>query len=508
MFEAKEIVKGCAVKIVKSNRDILVGLVGLVRAVYKKDCAVDFGMFVYSGYSACGTALVGEGLVLPKEDLEVISLDEMSESDRTRILALIQYGTKRIEASLKLEDLECEIEVCKKKIAKLENEREQLKQYINNYIEAYRLQQAIYDEVRKHSKVRESGALEDKNGFYFITESIIAEASNGGKYALGEFRVDVTLDDNNITIFNVKISNARRGYWSDADVHPHVKYDGNACFGYVQNIIISFLTESEYYFAVDAIISFLEQINLDDSAGQFAMNWDRIDEDGNITPGKISYGAEHFIYDEDNYLNDRFSEEPFIECENCGNRVPYDEATEVDGDFYCPDCAEDCTRYCEYCDEYHLEDSFTTVKTGETICQYEIENDYYWCDECGEYIHADDWNSETEMCSECTEEKYKYCEGCGKYVDISDFIDETELCYDCTAEEYTYCDECGEWVENSSYDFDKDMCNDCVESEYAKCDGCGEYVNKFDIEPLPNELYVCPDCMDNYNDKQEETREI
>ena len=508
MFEEKKFTKGCAVKIVKSDRDILIGLVGLVKAVYMKECAIDFGMPVYSGYSACDTALQGEGLILCKEDLEVITLDEMTETDRIRILALIAYGDIRKEKQLKIYEVDNEIETLRCKIKTLKEEREQLEQYINNYIELYKKRQAITNDVTKHSKVRKGGALENENGFYFITTPIIAEASNGGKYALGEFRVDVTLDDNNITIFNVKLSNARKGYWSDTDVHPHIRYDGNACFGYVQNIIISFLTESEYYFAVDAIISFLEQINLNDSAGQFAMNWDRIDEDGNITPGKISYSAEHFFYDEDNHLNDKFSEEPYVECENCGDRVPYDEIMELDGEYYCTDCVEDCTMYCEYCDEHHLEDKFITVKTGESICEYELENNYCWCDECGEYVHEDDWVGETEMCNDCTEEKYKYCEGCGKYVDISDFIDETGFCYDCTAEEHTYCNECDGWVENSFYDFDKDMCNDCVESEYAKCDGCGEYVNKFDIEPLPNGLYVCPDCMDNYNDKQEETREI
>lgn len=508
MFEVKEIVKGCAVKIVKSDRDVLIGLVGLVREVYEVNCVVDFGMTVYEGNLTFDTELQGEGLILRKEDLEVITLDEMTEEDRMRILALIAYGDIRKEKQLKIHEVDNEIEVLECKIKKLKEEREQLEQYINNYIELYKKRQAITSDVTKHSKVRKGGALENENGFYFITTPIIAKASNGGKYALGEFRVDVTLDNNKITIFNVKISNARKGYWSDTDVHPHIKYDGNACFGYVESIIINFLTEGEYYFAVDAIISFLEQINLDDIAGQFAMNWDRVGEDDEIIPGKISYTSEHFIYDEDNYLNDRFSEEPFIECENCGGRVPYDETTEVDGDFYCSDCAEDCTRYCEYCDEYHLEDRFVTVKTGELACEYELENDYYWCEECCEYVHKDDWVDETEMCRECTEENYKYCEGCGEYVENDNFVDDTDLCNDCTLEEYAYCFDCGRWVENNSYDFDKDMCDDCVESQYAKCDGCGEYVDKFDIEPLPNGLYVCPDCMDNYNDKQEETREI
>lgn len=508
MFEVKEIVKGCAVKIVGTANKEFEGLIGLVREVYAVDCVVDFGMTVCERNLTLGHTIPNEGLIINKEELQVISLDEMTEGDRMRILALIAYGDIRKEKQLKIYEINNEIETLRCKIKTLKEKREQFEQYINDYIELYKKRQAIINDVTKHSKVRKSGVLENENGFYFITTPIIAEASNGGKYALDEFRVDVTLDDNKITIFNVKISNARKGYWSDTDVHPHIKYDGDACFGYVESIIINFLAEGEYYFAVDAIISFLEQINLDDRAGQFAMNWDRVGEDGEIIPGKISYASEHFLYDEDNYLNDKFSEEPYVECENCGSKVPYDEATEVNDDFYCPDCAEVCTRYCEYCDENHLEDDFVAVKTGEFVCEYEIKNEYYYCDECGEHIHADDWVEETEMCSECTEEKCKYCEGCGKYVENNDFVDDTDLCCDCTMEEYTYCDECGERVKNNSYDFDKDMCNDCVENEYAKCDGCGEYVDKFDIEQLPNGLYVCPDCMDNYNDKQEETREI
>ena len=507
MFENKEIVKGCAVKVISDNEKVN-GLIGLVRNIYEdNECAVDFGKLVYSGNTAYGCTVPGEGLVINSKYLKVVTLDEMSEEDRDRILALIDCGNERVERRIVLDRLNVDIVLATEELEKLNEKKDKLVKLQDNYIEFYKKQREMVSEVLRHSKVHKGGALEYENGFYFITENIIATATNGGRYNLGAFRVDITFD-NKVSIFNERIANARRGYWSETDVHPHVNYKGEPCLGSASDSFICFLEEKQYYFAVDVIISFLEQINLDDCAGRYAMNWDRLDDEGNVIRGHVDCEPEHFVYDNNDYHNDAFSEEPLCECSNCGGLFKKIDMTIVDNEEYCEGCLHDLCTYCEYCQEYHEDDFFVRVKGDNEVCENELEDNYYWCDECGNYVHEDDWVDETEMCCACTEENYKYCEGCGKYVKNDDFVDDTDFCYDCTIEEYTYCDECGEWIENSSYDFDKDMCNDCVEREYAECDGCGEYVDKFDIEPLPNGLYVCPDCVENYNDKQEETREI
>jgi len=91
------------------------------------------------------------------------------------------------------------------------------------------------------------------------------------------------------------------------------------------------------------------------------------------------------------------------ECANCYERVSDDDSMYYDGEYYCSDCHDELTVYCERCEEYRSRDDSQRV------------GDYIWCDDCVSY-HS--WN----------------CEGCAEHFPIEENHTEYEgelYCNDC-----------------------------------------------------------------------------
>lgn len=134
-----------------------------------------------------------------------------------------------------------------------------------------------------------------------------------------------------------------------------------------------------------------------------------------------------------------FEDGDYVECERCGERIRISEAIEAGGNYYCcSSCANnDNYYYCDdndryeyydncYYDEYHgrhyTYDDPDRIHTeggnyfhGEDSAEYMgyretsdgkwyRENEVYYCEKCGNYIHETDWNFDQGCCINCEDD--------------------------------------------------------------------------------------------------------
>lgn len=130
-------------------------------------------------------------------------------------------------------------------------------------------------------------------------------------------------------------------------------------------------------------------------------------------------------------------------CTNCGAGLDEDDVIWVNGEPYC--C--ECTRYCDVCEEYHLEED----------CHYYDELDRYVCDSCIEEYFTHCTCGHYENNGDVIQDVHgnTYCESCGEDLICVDGDlyppDEVKICPICGnahVNEDEYCDSCLEEVEN------------------------------------------------------------
>lgn len=75
------------------------------------------------------------------------------------------------------------------------------------------------------------------------------------------------------------------------------------------------------------------------------------------------------------------------------------------GIYCCDSCAEsDGWECCGCCGEWVREARTTATRDRGDVCGDCLDDLFYFCDECDEYVHEDDWNSEADMCDDCARE--------------------------------------------------------------------------------------------------------
>jgi hypothetical protein len=171
----------------------------------------------------------------------------------------------------------------------------------------------------------------------FVTVSIkevIATDKKDRQFYIGNFQVKINTSNSEVKFFG---DNPRRSHWTAEDPHPHVNgRNGQACLGNVSATIAELCSQNEMYALVMTCIDFLENANIDDSAGKHVTNWDRVNADGSIpTPqqaqeavaGRVSCDHCTRILDEGettvevytSYDGDGDVSEPRTWCEPCRN---------------------------------------------------------------------------------------------------------------------------------------------------------------------------------------------
>ena len=130
--------------------------------------------------------------------------------------------------------------------------------------------------------------------------------------------------------------------------------------------------------------------------------------------------------------------------------------------------------YCAQCNRYYNAAINSYIEyCGEIFCEDCVENSFYRCYECGEYVHEEDvtWDGNGEA-----------------------------YCQDCADEDLHYCGECGEYYTEDNTIRDRDcnsMCTSCFENNYHLCDDCGCFVDRYDANHTDNGTY-CNRCFESY----------
>lgn len=322
------------------------------------------------------------------------------------------------------------------------------------------------------SKVKQAYYDTDSKKIVVSTHTLYFRTLNGGRYRLGH--ATITFDTGN---FNVRFDtdNKRRSYWSDNCPHPHVSHRGEACLGNTGELIVSLQSDNEFGLIFDILIAFLEQANTDDCAGRFAMNWDKVDEEGNvIQEGYKNKDNVYFKYGE-TPEEDRFVDG--TKCACCGEILDEDDETyqTMDGETICESCRDEYYAECEECGDLEHRDNMNYIEDIGYVCEDCTENHYIWCEICEEYTHEDDatWieSEQRSICAHCRDKHYIWCEECEEWH---------------SSDETTY-------VES----VEKDVCDDCLEEYYEKCCECGEYFFRGDMyaESENNVAnYYCDTC--------------
>lgn len=257
--------------------------------------------------------------------------------------------------------------------------------------------------------------------------------------------------------FNCPKEYKRRSCWGNYCPHPHISEIGEACFGNVASTIARLLADTEIFALTTILISYLENINVYDPAGEYCTNWDEVDEETKeiIREGLFDCPSVYFETLEDENDNEE------IECAICGNTHLKSEMT------YCENCEHyvcaDCAIYIEDIDEWGCQEC----------------DDIIYCDECGLYYTTD--NAIT--CDQCGR---TICTGCsintGEYSFCSEECVnkwESENCEEETEEEKIICPWCEEEITS--------------EEELFTCEVCGRQGCSYCIQHNATR-WECPEC--------------
>lgn len=118
-------------------------------------------------------------------------------------------------------------------------------------------------------------------------------------------------------------------------------------------------------------------------------------------------------HDDEDWCEDCFNDE-FVLCAECEEEyVHHEDAYVVDGDYWCPTCADRFASYCDCCEEYTSREMYETY-TGDYVCESCRERYYYCCEECGDYVHSDDMQETDDgryLCPDCYSREPRLLQG-------------------------------------------------------------------------------------------------
>ena len=122
-------------------------------------------------------------------------------------------------------------------------------------------------------------------------------------------------------------------------------------------------------------------------------------------------------------------------CAHCGQVINKLDECYVDiihGGYYC----SDCVTVCDDCERFILRDEAEYLENYEkTVCHDCRVYNYYLCDDCGEYVDADECQQVDcgHICNNCLTDNYVQCYACGDWIHLDDaiFVDDEYYCSDC-----------------------------------------------------------------------------
>jgi len=204
-------------------------------------------------------------------------------------------------------------------------------------------------EILKNNKKITKIEVDNEFLTLYTTDLVMTDKHNR-QFKIYPMKIEIHIEAGSVRFFKANPSDPDyHAYWTHNDSHPHISgSSGEACLGNAAEMIADYLSKYEFGALAYILIDFLENVNIDDSAGQYATKWDRI-IDGKVVKAK-DVPSEDCNEEED---------EEYITCQVCGEelvvgRDEYYECSEC-GCILCGDCTHwdnNDDPYCEDC--YHL----------------------------------------------------------------------------------------------------------------------------------------------------------
>lgn len=143
------------------------------------------------------------------------------------------------------------------------------------------------------------------------------------------------------------------------------------------------------------------------------------------------------------YEGIHYCDDCVVVCKECGEKIPreFSYLCADDGEYFCEDCCTEYLTYCERCGNWRYADCINLV-----VVSYRGATEY-WCEDCCQY--------EASQCANCGD-WYAY--------DLTTTVaGGSRVCEDCLSNDYRYCEECDEYVPADDYDYDAEMCRNCAD---------------------------------------------
>lgn len=138
-------------------------------------------------------------------------------------------------------------------------------------------------------------------------------------------------------------------------------------------------------------------------------------------------------------------------CRDCGEKIE-GEYHEIDGEYLCDNCFEENYSYCDDCGEIISRDNGYYVESEDRfVCEDCLDGNYFKCEDCGEYFtigsgyEINDRGDTYLVCESCySGGNYFCCEECGNYYTTEE-MNEHGYSY--------YCDDCYDELGGALYDY-------------------------------------------------------
>lgn len=410
------------------------------------------------------------------------------------------------EEDEKLKEVEREIEILKNNIKTAE--RYMNKNYADLRITMKTLEKleqtediSFADEIKhimEHPLVISVDVDSTERKLIVETKNIIIQDEDGNKYLGNKFKIVFNFERYNVRFYGLDEDLHRKSYWTNHDPHPHIDGStGVACLGDAGSMLSISMNEKELYASYIIALNFLQQVNTEDVAGKNIGNWDCIDDEGNIidNPHHKTYTC--------SCCGETIEDGDQFECSDCGDIICVDcYRYNAEGYRVCESCIDENYTYCDYCGEYHKNEDVYETNNDEHICKYCVDDKDNWkvCDECGRAF--DSSNTSYVMtplgeyiCDDC-EHKYTVCDDCGKaYKDgVEEVFDEdeqewTNLCPDCIKKYPHIREEVADaQIPTSETRQDVEPTNPCAR--------CGKHVEEDEEYIDENGAMICKDCYE------------
>ena len=428
----------------------------------------------------------------------------------------LPFKQQQVQKIKDIEDIKAHISRLENNLNEKENELRVAEQELITLSECCDDTSGIAEVLSSIEAIDKISSVKSSSGCDFIGEGIIKVYTNTiyvnsqrRRYLLGEYEITLNFLTQKVSFKNLNTELRRQSHWGSGCHHPHVSSDGSACLGNIKEDIKEALKAYNFQHAVLLAVSFLRNVNINDTAGKRIVNWPMVDDEGNIINDCAGELEKCYICGE--IMPDNEDGELWVKCECCGKYVcpNHSEAVTINDRTVsvCSQCFSSSLKYCSVCGKVEMVDNmYPLYDFSDNSSRLDPTGDYL-CEECVRTIKTVVPASEGILAhrkvfvSSEFEEKYiKECETCGEKFASND-ESETQCPYCKSGRTYFTCPDCGAitpsmWGASVVINGEEtQVCLTCSE-EYVTCMQCLNQVKESESSVMNESLglYICNSC--------------